>query len=264
VTQPGTSRPGGRTARTAAAVYAAAIDELSSRDYHDISLETIAARAGVHKTTLYRRWHTKEELVTQALARAARARIQVPDTGSVEADLQGLARSVGDVLSDPRGAALTRALLAGAATSPEIRLLMDEYWAARLSAISAIVYRAIDRGELPAGTEPKPLMRALAAPLFYQLLVTGEPLTRPDADQAAAAALAAARAHVFDQPPGAAPAVPSLADQDPSARSRAMVSSSRPTSSAKRVPGSPKITDPASTASGAVSGPISSARRPRA
>jgi Tetracyclin repressor-like, C-terminal domain len=53
---------------------------------------------------------------------------------------------VGEVLSDPRGAALTRALLAGAATSPEIRQLMDEYWAVRLSAISAIVYRAIDRG----------------------------------------------------------------------------------------------------------------------
>jgi AcrR family transcriptional regulator len=209
VSQPGTSRPGGRTARTTAAVYAAAIDELSSRDYHDISLETIAARAGVHKTTLYRRWHTKAELVTQALARAARSRIQVPDTGGVESDLRGLARSVGEVLSDPRGAALTRALLAGAATSPEIRGLMDEYWAARLSAISAIVYRAVDRGELPRGTAPKPLMRALAAPLFYQLLVTGEPLTRLDADQAAAAALAAAHAHVFDQPAEVAPAVPS-------------------------------------------------------
>ena len=206
MSQPGTSRPGGRTARTAAAVYAAAIDELSSRDYHDISLETIAARAGVHKTTLYRRWHTKAELVRQALAGAARSRIQVPDTGSAESDLRGLARSVGEALSDPRGAALTRALLAGAATSPEIRELMDEYWAARLSAISAIVYRAIDRGELPPGTGPKPLMRALAAPLFYQLLVTGEPLTPLAADQAAAAALAAARAHVFDQPAEVAPA----------------------------------------------------------
>ena len=57
---PGTSRPGGRTARTAAAVFAAAINELSERGYDDISIETIAARAGVHKTTLYRRWHSKD------------------------------------------------------------------------------------------------------------------------------------------------------------------------------------------------------------
>jgi len=249
VKPPGASRPGGRTARTAAAVYAAAIEELSTRGYDDVSIETIAARAGVHKTTLYRRWHTKAELISHALARAARSRIRVPDTGSVESDLRDLARSVREVLFDPRGAAITRALLAGAATSPEIRHLMDEYWAARLSATSAIAYRAIDRGELPPGTEPAPLMRALAAPLFYQLLVTGEPLTQPDADQAAAAALAAARAHVFNQPAEAA-------------RIRATVSSSRPTSSVKRPPGSPKITGPASTASGAVSGPISSARRP--
>jgi hypothetical protein len=55
----------------------------------------------------------------------------------------------------------------------------------------------VTRGELPASTDPAPVMHAMAAPLYYRLLVTGEALTEQDADRAAAAALAAARAGVF-------------------------------------------------------------------
>ncbi len=194
---PGTSRPGGRTARTAEAVYASTISELSARPYAEISVETIAARAGVHKTTVYRRWGSKAELVAQALADAAAAAIEVPDTGHVESDLRALSRSVGAVLADPGGAAITRALLAGAAESAEIGALMDRFWATRLAAIGAIVDRAAERGEIPPGTDTAGLMNALAAPLYYRLLVTREPVTERDADRAAAAVLAAARAGVF-------------------------------------------------------------------
>ena len=170
------------------------------RGYDDVSIETIAARAGVHKTTLYRRWHSKAELITHALAGGAQSLIPVPDTGRAETDFRDLARSVQDVLSSPRGAAITRALLAGSVTSPEIRHLMQDYWASRLAAISVIIDRAIARGELPAGTDLEAAMRAIAAPLYYLLLVTLEPITRLHADQAAAAAIAAVRAHVFTQP----------------------------------------------------------------
>jgi len=194
---PGTSRPGGRTARTAEAVFASTISELSARPYADISVDTIAARAGVHKTTVYRRWGTKAELVAQALAGAAAAAIEVPDTGNFESDLRALSRSVGAVLADPGGAAITRALLAGAAESAEIGALMDRFWATRLAAISAIVDRAVQRGEISSGTDAAGIMNAVAAPLYYRLLVTREPITERDADRAAAATLAAARAGVF-------------------------------------------------------------------
>lgn len=193
----GTTRPGGRTARTAEAVYAATISELSARPYADISVETIAARAGVHKTTVYRRWGTKAELVAQALAGAAAAAIEVPDTGTIESDLRALSRSVGAVLADPGGAAITRALLAGAAESAEIGALMDRFWATRLAAISAIVDRAVQRGEISTGTDAAGIMNAVAAPLYYRLLVSREPITERDADRAAAATLAAARAGGF-------------------------------------------------------------------
>jgi AcrR family transcriptional regulator len=198
---PGTARPGGRTARTTAAVFASTIGELSARPYSDISVESIAARAGVHKTTVYRRWGSKAELVAQALASAAAGAIEIPDTGRVESDLRALSRSVGAVLGDPRGALITRGLLAGAAESAEIGALMDQFWATRLAAISVIVDRAAGRGEIPRGTDAAEFMHAMAAPLYYRLLVTREPVSEQDADQAAAAAVAAARAGVFT-PPG--------------------------------------------------------------
>jgi AcrR family transcriptional regulator len=194
---PGTARPGGRTARIAESVFAAAVAELAERDYADISVESIAARAGVHKTTVYRRWGSKPELVRQALAGAAGTHIQVPDTGSVDTDLRMLARAVQAVLSSARGAAITTALIVGGLSSPEIAGLMRQFWAGRLEAISVIVERAVQRDQLPAGTDPAAFMHAMSAPLYYRLLVTRESVTERDADLGAAAALAAARAGLF-------------------------------------------------------------------
>jgi AcrR family transcriptional regulator len=210
VVAPGTVRPGGRTARIAAAVYAATIEELSERDYADISIETIAARAGVHKTTVYRRWGSKAELIAQALIGAAGSHIQVPDTGSVDIELQLLARAVQAILSLPAGAAITRALIVGAMTSPELARLMERFWAARLEAIRPIVDRATQAGQLPDGTDAAALMHAIAAPMYYQLLVTREPVTESDADLSAAAALTAAAAGLFVVP---APTQPPKAGQ---------------------------------------------------
>jgi Tetracyclin repressor-like, C-terminal domain len=67
----------------------------------------------------------------------------------------------------------------------------------RLAAISVIVDRGVEHGELPPGTDMALFMHAMAAPLYYRLLVTGDPLTQQDADLAAAAAIAAARSGLF-------------------------------------------------------------------
>lgn len=192
-----TVRPGGRTARTTQAVFAATLAELAARPYADISIETIAARAGVHKTTVYRRWRAKPDLVVDALSNAADARIEVPDTGSVESDLRALSRAVQATLSSPEGAATTKALCAAGLTSPEIAGVLARFWRIRLGAISTIVERAIERGELPEDTDAAATFEAVSAPLYYRLLVTGAPLTVQDADRNAAAALVAARAGVF-------------------------------------------------------------------
>ena len=75
-------RPGGRSARVRADVIAATLAELGERGYAALSLDSVARRAGVHKTTLYRRWGTREELVLEAMLERAGEHISVPDTGS--------------------------------------------------------------------------------------------------------------------------------------------------------------------------------------
>src|SRR6266511_5046821 len=80
-------RPGGRSARVRSDAIAATLAELAERGYAALSLESIARRAGVHKTTLYRRWGTREELVLEAMLARAGEHISVPDTGSLRGDL---------------------------------------------------------------------------------------------------------------------------------------------------------------------------------
>jgi AcrR family transcriptional regulator len=195
--QAGSVRPGGRTARTRAAVLDATLDELASRGWDEVSMESIAARAGVHKTTLYRRWGSKDQVVAEALEAAADSRIQVPDSGDIDQELRALARAVLAVLTSREGAATVRALVAGAQGPPEVGRVVRRFWATRLAQVGPIVERAVARGQLPQGTDPDDVMRYLAAPLFHRLLVLAEPLGQATADQAAAAALAAARAGVF-------------------------------------------------------------------
>ena len=197
MTQAGNVRPGGRTARTRAAVLEAALDELAERGWDQASVETIASRAGVHKTTVYRRWGSKDRLVAEALEAAADQRIQIPDTGDIDQDLRALARAVLAILTSRDGAATVRALVAGAQDSLDVGRVVRRFWATRLAHVGPLVDRAVSRGQLPNGTDPDDLMRYLAAPLFHRLLVTAEPLTTATADQAAAVVLAAARAGVF-------------------------------------------------------------------
>lgn len=197
MTRSGASRPGGRTARNREAVYGAVLAELATRSYDQVSVETIAQRAQVHKTTVYRRWGTKDELVAEALATVAASRIEVPDTGDVEVDLQALAGAVRATLTSTVGAATVRALVCGSRDSPDLAGVTRRFWAGRLDAAAPIVQRAVDRGQLPRGTDAHAVLTFLAAPLYYRLLVTAEPLMEDAADLSAAATLAAARAGAF-------------------------------------------------------------------
>src|SRR6476661_1145282 len=184
------SRPGGRTARTSEAVLDATIAELAERGYEGLSVESVARRAGIHKTTLYRRWETRDGLVVAALADAAERRTAVPDTGDIELDLRALARAVRKTLRSEAGAAVVRALVAGSASSESARAVARRFWAARMIETRPIIERAIARGDLPTGTDPDQVLMYVSAPLYQCLLVTAQPLTEAVADAAAAAAYA--------------------------------------------------------------------------
>jgi AcrR family transcriptional regulator len=193
---PGTRRPGGRSARNRAAILEATLTEVALHGYADLSFDAIAVRAGVHKTTIYRRWRTREQLVAAAFMAAAERRLEVVDTGNIDRDARALARSVAAALAQPVVAAAVRAAVS--LGSAEIRQqIFRRFWGSRQAAVGPLIERAIARGQLPAGSSPAQVMAAIAAPLYFRLLVSGEPLTPVAADTAAAAALSAARAGAF-------------------------------------------------------------------
>ncbi|GGX32532.1 TetR-like C-terminal domain-containing protein [Streptomyces noursei] len=199
---PGTRRPGGRTARTRAVVRDAVLAGLGELGYPGLTVEYVAARSGVHKTTLYRRWGDVEGLVADALDLAGEDSWLPPDTGSLEGDLRALAREVATSFTEAATGASGSAMIAAGFQSERAAAALHAYYAERFARCEAIVERAVARGELPAGPEGADvdagaLVRAVPAPLLCRLFITREPIDEALADQAAAAALAAARAGVF-------------------------------------------------------------------
>ncbi|MCX5386114.1 TetR/AcrR family transcriptional regulator [Streptomyces sp. NBC_00083] len=203
---PGSRRPGGRTARTRAAVREAVLTGLSEQGYPGLTVEYVAEHSGVHKTTLYRRWGGLEGLVADALDLAGEEDWSPPDTGSLEGDLRALARETARSFTDggAEGAGPT-ALIAAAFTSARAADALRVFYTERFARGEAVVRRGVERGEVPAGTDAGAVVRAVSAPLFLRLFITREPVGTRLADQSASAALAAARAGGFiNQPPGQA------------------------------------------------------------
>ncbi|MFV9672238.1 MAG: TetR/AcrR family transcriptional regulator C-terminal ligand-binding domain-containing protein [Acidimicrobiia bacterium] len=169
-------RPGGRTARVREAVFAAALAELAESGWGSLSVERIADRSGVHKTTIYRRWGTADEVVLDALLERGGEEIPVPDTGDVVGDLIVLGRSVATSISDPIG----RSVAAGAIAAPDsssIRALVDAFWSERFEQAGAIVTRGIERGQLPSEAEASGLIEDLAARIWFRVMVSRLPVT---------------------------------------------------------------------------------------
>jgi AcrR family transcriptional regulator len=159
-----------------AAVIEALFAELAENGLDELTMEGLARRAGVNKTTLYRRWGSKEELVLEGLLELGERRVPIPDTGSLHGDLLAAAREIAASLATPEADAVVRALAADPSPGSKLVEAAREFWAARFALLGEMVERAIDRGELPAGTAPRPLIEALLGGIYLRLLVTREPL----------------------------------------------------------------------------------------
>ncbi|WP_329619217.1 TetR/AcrR family transcriptional regulator C-terminal ligand-binding domain-containing protein [Streptomyces sp. NBC_01255] len=172
------------------AVLEAAIEELTTTGYTGLTVERVAQRAGVHKTTIYRNWKDVDGLVADALAGHFAGDIPIPDTGTVEGDLRALARSLVVTMTTRAG----RALLSDAVRLPQLAEVKRALFDDRFRRAEPVVTRAVERGELPAHTDATELLKTLAAPIYFRLVFTGEPVDATTADRAVHVALAAARA----------------------------------------------------------------------
>lgn len=189
-----------RGAVVRATVLRATLEELAERGYAGLTVDGVAHRAGVHKTTVYRRWPDREALVTDAVLERASAEFAMPDTGSIDADLASGLRALAAWLTGPVGSPLVAMLASDAARLPAVAAAKQRFFAARAAALAGRLRSAIAAGQLPPRTDPARMLKALVAPLYLHLLVLETPPTDADCDTAAAVALHAARSGLFEHP----------------------------------------------------------------
>jgi AcrR family transcriptional regulator len=187
-------RTGGRSARVREAILTAALGELTENGYAALSVEAVASRAGVNKTTVYRRWPTLDELLVDALTTWSVETIPQLDTGSIDGDLLALGAELADLLNDGVGRQVAAVVLTVGLRSTHLREATRRYFDHAAVRATPVVTRAIDRGELPANTDANALLTTFRAPLFYRLVTTGDPIDDALITQSVRITLTAARA----------------------------------------------------------------------
>ncbi|AKU91336.1 Transcriptional regulator, TetR family [Vulgatibacter incomptus] len=158
-------------------VLQATIEVLGRQGYAALRVDEVAALAGVNKTTVYRRWPTKLELVSAAFHEIADRAIVAVDTGSLRSDLLAFFRARSEA-SSPARAAMIR-LITTERANPEVAALARSRWEEHLGRVSALVERGVDRGELPAGTDAALVAEVIASASYVRFLQSGQKAEGP-------------------------------------------------------------------------------------
>ena len=190
----GPGRP--RNAAHDEAIVKAVRDLLQKGGYGALTIDGVAARAGVGRPTVYRRWPSKAALVIGALSEVA-PEPPAPDTGSLREDLLQIRRRQADLLASSEGRRVLPGLAADVAENAELhRSFCDRYVVPWRRAIEEVVERAVQRGEISSSANGRLVADVLSGPLFYRVLFAGEPAAatrgEPRDDGEAGAALEAA------------------------------------------------------------------------
>ncbi len=172
-------------------VLSAAWGLLHAGGYAALNMDDVAARAGVAKTTLYRRWPTKDHLAV-AVAAEMLAEVPIPDTGDLRHDLTEFTAGLAGSLNLLRmaghygggaSAGLVAELVAAFARHPDIGELVRAGFAQRHALARARLERAREREGLREDLDPGVLIDQLAGPLYYRILITGAPADRDYAER---------------------------------------------------------------------------------
>jgi AcrR family transcriptional regulator len=170
-----------RSAGADAAIVAAVIELLDADGYTGLRIDDVADTSGVSKTTIYRRWPTKAALVVDVLRRIKAEQMPMPSTGDIELDLRAI---VSDLFASLDGTTLARALpglLAEKTSDPELAAAIEQLWNDRQAMVGDVLRRGIAAGQLRADLDVTTVLDLLAGPVYYRLLITGQPLDRRSA-----------------------------------------------------------------------------------
>jgi AcrR family transcriptional regulator len=184
------------------------MQELAEVGYGRLSIEAVARRAGVGKTAVYRRWSSKIDMVLEMVSAVAGQSLPLPDTGTLHGDLEILLRILARALQHPLASQIIPDLLAEAARNPQIAETLERALRSNQRDIGTLLIgRAVERGELPPGTDPDAAVDLIVGPVYWRLAIARTPMPKGHLSRMAAAIAAAlaAAAPVLAVPVAAVP-----------------------------------------------------------
>lgn len=165
-----------RVRRSRAAVLAATSALLFERGYSGVSVDEVARRSGVAKTTIYRHWPARTDLLRDACANIGTPQT-APDLGSLRADLAALMGALADALTTAPWTSVLPSIVDAGERDPDMAEMYRRLQQGYSAPFETAIRRGIDRGELPADTDVAALAAALIGPLFFRRWFAREPLT---------------------------------------------------------------------------------------
>lgn len=155
------------------------LEELATAGAEGLSIERIAQRAEVNKTSIYRRWPTREALVAAALAGILdRAETTLPDTGSLRGDLIGLLTPIAGMLGHAMGRAVVRAAFSASSESSIAALATARLGQQAAGPLSVLISRAKARGEWRRGAKGEQVVFMLVGAMIHRAMLEHAPMTR--------------------------------------------------------------------------------------
>ncbi|MCU1396201.1 MAG: putative TetR family transcriptional regulator [Ilumatobacteraceae bacterium] len=159
------------------AILQATLDLLAEGGAANLSIDGVAARAGVGKATIYRRWTSKEALLLEALGTDTTV-IEAPDTGNLRSDLEGYFGGLVDGMRDRANSDVLPHLIEVAFYDPEVKHALDQYLVTKQESLRQLLARAQSRGEIAPTIDLKVFVEVTIGAVVYRRLLTGEPLDR--------------------------------------------------------------------------------------
>ncbi len=153
------------------AILDAAVELLHDGGLEAMSVEAVAARAGVSRASVYRRYANRVDLMEAVFNAAATTKPDPPDTGSVRTDMVQLVHRLSAVLVESDTGGLLPAMMSAARENPEVREALERFTSARRTSTVEVIRRGIERGELRAGTDADLLADLLAGAVIYRILM---------------------------------------------------------------------------------------------
>jgi AcrR family transcriptional regulator len=159
-----------RSAQSHQAMLAATLALLSEVGFEAMSIEAIATRAAVGKSTIYRHYKSKEELVADAIE-TIREEIAIPDTGRLLTDIDVLIESAAQITLSPLGRKSVAMIISSAASNPQFaQLYWTKYLQPRREAFAIVVKRAQDRNEVQTDLDSHLVFDTMSAIMLYALI----------------------------------------------------------------------------------------------